>query len=430
MKQTFNPEYNALLNAQRGDFSIVTHVPALPNPSKTYKSVLCFLKSDACFYRCVLIDENWTWEKVTYGPIRQYVLGVNWITVEYVFDDEVNSIKAIIHELKRYGDYFADMEEGEHGVSLLTAVRKTNELIKYINRVCGVELPFVDEGCTLDPTTGDTCEELGSKLNMLIGVLNPHAGAKLEHEKLEARIEALEQQSEQTKTFRPITADERAAGPQQGIQYYTKEDETYTLCEDLEEFEDGVDYYVSNMTPGELAARLYALELTVAQHAQNFADLNVSIRDIRENLIPGLSDGLNTLIVRVDALETTTANIITKYIGWDKRGASDLTVMERIIAVENAVAGAGGDLTQLAQAVAENTTQISGIKTNITALIAAQQQKDAQQDQDRAAIVALNAKYTQAFAAISSITVSDDMSFEEVHDAVKTIVQAAAAVIA
>lgn len=430
MKQTFNPDYSSLLNQQRGDFSIVTHVPALPNPSITYKSIICYLKSDGCFYRCVCLDDVWTWEKVTYGPIRQYVLGVTWITVEYVFDDEVNAIKAIIHEMKRYGDYFSDMEEGDNGVSLLTAVRKVNEIIKYVNRVCGVELELVDEGCTLDPTTGDTCEELGTKLNLLIGVLNPHAGSRLEHEKLEARIEALEQSSGQRDTFRELTADEKAAGPQEGVQYYTKdENDEYTLVE-VDEFDDDTTYYVSNMTPGELAARLSLVENKVAGFGQNLTDLNVSIRNLRDITVAGLRADVNSLTERTDSLDRATANIISSYIGWNKRGSSDLSVMERIIAVENATTGSAAAFEAINQTLADHTTQLNGIKSNITALIATQKTRDEAQDAERQQLVAINAKYKTAFQTISSITTSNDMSFEELHDAVVAIVEAAAAVVA
>ena len=429
MKQTFNPDYSSLLNQQRGDFSIVTHVPALPNPSITYKSIICYLKSDGCFYRCVCLDDVWTWEKVTYGPIRQYVLGVTWITVEYVFDDEVNAIKAIIHEMKRYGDYFGDMDEGEHGVSLLTAVRKTNEIIKYVNRVCGVELELVDEGCTLDPTTGDTCEELGTKLNLLIGVLNPHAGSKLEHDKLEARIEALEQSSGQRDTFRELTADEKAAGPQDGVQYYIKnENDEYVLVE-VDEFDDDTTYYISNMLPGELAARLTLLEGRVSGFEQNLADINVSIRSIRETTV-GLRTDIDTLVGRADSLDTTTANIISNYIGWDKRGSSDLSVMERLIAVERATSGSDAAFEAINQALADHTTQINTIKSNITAIVTAQSERDEQQDTERRQLIALNTKYRTAFQTIASIATSNDMSFEELHDAVIAIVTAAAAVVA
>lgn len=430
MKQSFNPDYSSLLNQQRGDFSIVTHVPALPNPSNTYKSIICYLKTDGCFYRCVYLEDAWMWEKVTYGPLRQYVLGVTWITVEYVFDDCVNSLKAIIAEMKRYGDYFADMEEGEHGVSLLTAVRKTNEIIKYVNRVCGVELEYVDEGCVLDPTTGDTCEELGTKLNLLIGVLNPHAGAKLEHEKLEARIEALEQASGKLDTFRELTADERVAGPQDGVQYYTKDDSGEYVLAEVDAFEDGVTYYVSNMTPGELAARLTALENQVSGYAQNFADINVSLRNIRDTLIANLRTDVSNISANVDELTTTSANIITKYIGWDKRGSSDLTIMERLIAVENATGSTSEAFENINQTLADHTTQLNGIKSNITALIATQKSRDEAQDAERQQLVALNQKYQSAFQTISAIPISEDMSFSELHDAVVAIVNAAASVVA
>lgn len=431
MKTTFNPEYSALLNAQRGDFSIVSHVPVLPPASAAFQSTLCYLKNDGCFYRCRPVDGIWCWEKVTYGPLRQYILSVCWITVEYVFDDEVNTIKALIADFKRYGVYFEDMEEGSHGVSLLTAVRKTNEIITHVNRVCGVELELVNEGVELDSTTGDTCEELGTKLNRLISVVNPHAGAKLEHDKLANRITALEEAAGTRDSFRTLTADELAAGPQTGSVYFIKTDEgDYIEQSNITEFEVGTDYYISDMTPAELVIRLSKLEQAVAGYNQQFTDFNVTIRNITENVVPTLTNKVDGFDGRIGDVETATATIINTYIGWQRRGNDERSLIDRIIAVESAVKDSPVTLSELNEKIASLSTKHDTLVTKVNDMLTAQKTKDEAQDTERTALIATNNKYKTAFEAIAGIAVSDDMSFAELHDAVVAIVTAAKTVVA
>ena len=105
MSQIIDPSYNARMNNEKEKFGIVFHVPELPSPSSAYANTVAFLSTDGCFYECHIDGDNYVWEKQTFGPKRQFIISVTWIVPGadgYSFNDEVNTIRQIVTEMKRY----------------------------------------------------------------------------------------------------------------------------------------------------------------------------------------------------------------------------------------------------------------------------------------------------------------------------------------
>ncbi len=384
-----NPSYNELKNTNPGAFTQVVHVPELPKASGSYSTTVFYLQNDACFYRCRVIDGEWTWERVTYGTFRLYVLGVTWIPAPYTFNDEVNTIKAIISEMRRYGDSFEPMEEDETtGVTLVTAIRKANEIIKYVNRVCHSNVPFADEGTlSLTPgegTGGETCESFATILNLLIGVLNPHAGFRKEIEDIRSLIGATPSPGESTEV---------------------------TLVE------------------------FNLLKRAVAEITQWKAD-NQSADDNRTARITALEETVGTYSDKIGSYDAAIDTIIKQYIGWDKRGNNDTNLVERITSVETQLSQiSGGQATALealsrrvdanANSLALQEARVASAEQSVARFnerLDEEIDRSKERDEIHDAIVAKSAKIETAIKAIGQLTLGEDMNFDELKAVVANII--------
>lgn len=203
MSQIIDPSYNARMNTEKEKFGVVFHAPELPDPSSVYANYVCFLSTDGCFYECHLDGETYVWEKQTFGPKRQFIISVTWLVQGsdgYSFNDEVDTIKQIITEMKKYDSYFESLEAEyptleTSTMNLLEACSITDKLIDYVNKYCDANLSNIaidtDGMSTSDYVNppAATCEQLATYLNEVIGVLNPHAGFSV----LTKEVEALRQ---------------------------------------------------------------------------------------------------------------------------------------------------------------------------------------------------------------------------------------------
>lgn len=205
MSQIIDPSYNARMNNEKEKFGIVFHVPELPSPSSAYDNTVAFLSTDGCFYECHLDGDNYVWEKQTFGPKRQFIISVTWIVPGadgYSFNDEVNTIKQIVTEMKKYDSYFVDLENefptlSSGTMNLIEACSITDKLIDYVNKYCDADLTHVEID-TDSPSSSEyvdppaaTCEMLATYLNEVIGVLNPHAGFSVLVKEVEALRQAI-----------------------------------------------------------------------------------------------------------------------------------------------------------------------------------------------------------------------------------------------
>lgn len=203
MSQIIDPSYNARMNTEKEKFGVVFHAPELPAPSSVYANYVCFLSTDGCFYECHLDGETYVWEKQTFGPKRQFIISVTWLVQGsdgYSFNDEVNTIKQIVTEMKKYDSYFEALEAEyptleTSTMNLLEACSITDRLIDYVNKHCYANLSNIaidtDGMSTSDYVNppAATCEQLATYLNEVIGILNPHAGFSV----LTKEVEALRQ---------------------------------------------------------------------------------------------------------------------------------------------------------------------------------------------------------------------------------------------
>lgn len=200
MSQIIDPSYNARMNTEKEKFGVVFHAPELPAPSSVYANYVCFLSTDGCFYECHLDGETYVWEKQTFGPKRQFIISVTWLVQGsdgYSFNDEVDTIKQIVTEMKKYDSYFESLEAEyptleTSTMNLLEACSITDKLIDYVNKHCYANLSNIaidtDGMSTSDYVNppAATCEQLATYLNEVIGVLNPHAGFSVLTKEVEA----------------------------------------------------------------------------------------------------------------------------------------------------------------------------------------------------------------------------------------------------
>lgn len=219
MSQIIDPSYNARMNTEKEKFGVVFHAPELPAPSSVYANYVCFLSTDGCFYECHLDGEAYVWEKQTFGPKRQFIISVTWLVQGsdgYSFNDEVDTIKQIVTEMKKYDSYFESLEAEyptleTSTMNLLEACSITDKLIDYVNKNCYANLSNIvidtDGMSTSDYVNppSATCEQLATYLNEVIGILNPHAGFSV----LTKEVEALRQIiSGQTEEYTDLTEDQ------------------------------------------------------------------------------------------------------------------------------------------------------------------------------------------------------------------------------
>ena len=239
MSKIFNPALSKELNLHREEFDIVVRAPFLPPAGEEFSTKVVYHAPDACFYRCIELEGSWTWEKVTFGIHRQYVLSVSFVspskviynyalvdkeatpapedgvayfikageeyapagnitefdedvdyyTIEssidlYVFDDIVNCINDITTGLKRYGiTEFAKLED----TTMIDAVEMINALIKHVNYACGTSLVSIPADWE-DPDEQVAMEAIVGYLNPLVAAINPHAADKAELEEALKRV--------------------------------------------------------------------------------------------------------------------------------------------------------------------------------------------------------------------------------------------------
>ena len=211
MSQIIDPSYNARMNTEKEKFGVVFHAPELPAPSSVYANYVCFLSTDGCFYECHLDGEAYVWEKQTFGPKRQFIISVTWLVQGsdgYSFYDEVDTIKQIVTEMKKYDSYFESLAAEyptleTSTMNLLEACSITDKLIDYVNKNCYANLSNIaidtDGMSTSDYVNppSATCEQLATYLNEVIGILNPHAGFSVLTKEVEALRQIISGQTEE-----------------------------------------------------------------------------------------------------------------------------------------------------------------------------------------------------------------------------------------
>lgn len=430
MKQ-FNPSYNEVMNASKSEFTFVVRVPMLPPASAMYSTKVVLNKIDRCFYSCIEHDGKWIWEKITFGPTKTYILPVTWIPTPYVFDDEVNTIKELVKELRKRNVDIAELipADASIGVTLNEACAKTNEIITYVNWACAENLDLVPDGLTLDTTTypDATCEELAYYLNAVIGALNPHAGSRIEHKKLWDAIEEL--RAQQSGVTYVETED---ATPVEGKVYYIENDqgEKVLASEDgtLEEFEAGVTYFevkalddVSVDDFNELRNTVSVLGTRFSNHTADYDQYKVNVAGKFNNL-EGRIEALETWKTTVDSTLATHATkfetIIKNYIGWNTATDTETVIsrITRLFELYNSISGSAGGLA----------SRVGALETNLAAEVERATREDSKHDD----AVAKVAKYEEAFTQIAAIDIGEDPLLEDLENAFIQIKQIAAAAIA
>ena len=430
MKQ-FNPSYNEVMNASKSEFTFVVRVPMLPPASAMYSTKVVLNKVDRCFYNCIEHDGRWIWERITFGPTKTYVLPVTWIPTPYVFDDEVNTLKELVKELRKRNVDIAELVPADPsiGVTLNEACAKTNEVIKYVNWACAEDLELVPDGLTLDETTypDATCEELAYYLNKVIGVLNPHAGSRVEHKKLWDAIEELREQ-----TSGQTYVETEDATPVEGKVYYIENDqgEKVLASEDgtLTEFEAGVTYYeikkvddISVDDFNDLVGRVNVLTTKFNTHTAAFDQFKVDV-NLQFNNLSNRIDSLEAWKATVDTtLEGHTQRfetIVKNYIGWNTATDSETVIsrINRLFALYDSIAGDSGSLAG----------RVAALETNLAQEITRATREDETHDD----AVAKVAKYEEAFTQIAAIDIGEDPLLEDLENAFLSIKSIAAAAIA
>ena len=430
MKQ-FNPSYNEVMNASRREFTFVVRVPILPPASAMYSTKVVLNKIDRCFYNCIEHDGKWVWEKITFGPTKTYVLPVTWIPTPYVFDDEVNTIKELIKELRKRNVDISDLVPADEsiGVTLNEACAKVNEIIKYVNWACAENLDLVPDGLTLDTITypDATCEELAYYLNNVIGVLNPHAGSRIEHKKLWDAIEEL-----RTQTSGVTYVETEDVTPIEGKVYYIESDqgEKVLASEDgtLEEFESGVTYFeikaledVSVDDFNDLRNTVSVLGTKFSNHTADYDQYKVSVSGKFSNLESRVAD-LETWKTTVDStLELHNQKfetVVKNYIGWNTATDTETIIsrLNRLFALYNSISGESGGLA----------SRVSALETNLSAEVERATREDSKHDD----AVTKVTKYEEAFTKIAAIEIGEDPLLEDLENAFLKIKQIAAAAIA
>lgn len=429
MKQ-FNPSYNEVMNASKSEFTFVVRVPMLPPASAMYSTKVVLNKIDRCFYNCIEHDGKWIWEKITFGPTKTYILPVTWIPTPYVFDDEVNTIKELVKELRKRNVDIAELvpADASIGVTLNEACAKTNEIIKYVNWACAENLDLVPDGLTLDTVTypDATCEELAYYLNAVIGVLNPHAGSRIEHKRLWDAIEELRAQTSgqtyvETEDVTPVEGKVYYVENDQGEKVLASEDGTLTA------FEDGVVYYevkkVDDISVDDfnaLRSQVNLLSTRFSNHTAEYDQFKVNVNSRFNNLetrVAELESWKSTVDSALETHDERFETVIKNYIGWNTATDSETVIsrINRLFDLYNTISGSSGSLA----------SRLSALETNLNQEITRATREDEKHD-DAAVKVA---KYEEAFTQIAAVEIGDDPTLEDLENAFIEIKRIAAAAI-
>lgn len=430
MKQ-FNPSYNEVMNASKSEFTFVVRVPILPPASAMYSTKVVLNKVDRCFYNCIERDSKWAWEKITFGPTKTYVLPVTWIPTPYVFDDEVNTIKELIKELRKRNVDITELvpADASIGVTLNEACAKTNEIIRYVNWACAENLDLVPDGLTLDTITypDATCEELAYYLNAVIGVLNPHAGSRIEHKKLWDAIEEL-----RTQTSGQTYIETEDVAPVEDKVYYVENDqgEKVLASEDgtLAEFEDGIVYFevkkvddISVDDFNDLRNQVNLLDTRFSNHTAEYDQFKVNVSGRFNNLegrVSSLESWKQDVVAALAEHDTKFETVIKNYIGWNTTTGTETVIsrITRLFELYNSISGSAGGLA----------ARVGALETNLSAEIERATREDSEHDD----AVAKVAKYEEAFTQIAAIDIGEDPLLGDLEDAFLKIKQISAGVIA
>lgn len=430
MKQ-FNPSYNEVMNTSKSEFTFVVRVPILPPASSMYSTKVVLNKIDRCFYNCIENDGKWIWERITFGPTKTYVLPVTWIPTPYVFDDEVNTIKEVVRELRKRNVDITELvpADASIGVTLNEACAKTNEIIRYVNWACAENLDLVPDGLTLDTVTypDATCEELAYYLNAVIGVLNPHAGSRIEHKKLWDAIEELRVQ-----TFGQTYVETEDTTPAEGKVYYVENDqgEKVLASEDgtLTEFENGVIYFevkrvddISVDDFNDLRNQVNIFGTRLSNHAAEYDQFKVNVNGRFNNLegrVSGLESWKPDVVAALAAHDTRFETVIKNYIGWNIATDAETIVsrINRLFELYNSISGTSSSLE----------SRVAALETNLSQEITRATREDAAHND----AVAKVAKYEAAFTQIAEINIVDDPTIGDLENALNSIKTIAANAIA
>lgn len=427
MKQ-FNPSYNEVMNASKSEFTFVVRVPILPPASAMYSTKVVLNKIDRCFYNCIEHDGKWVWEKITFGPTKTYVLPVTWIPTPYVFDDEVNTIKELIKELRKRNVDIAELvpADASIGVTLNEACAKVNEIITYVNWACAENLDLVPDGLTLDTVTypNATCEELAYYLNNVIGVLNPHAGSRIEHKKLWDAIEEL-----RAHTSGVTYVETEDVTPIEGKVYYIENDqgEKVLASEDgtLKEFKAGVTYFeiktlddVSVDDFNELRNTVSVLGTKFNNHTADYDQYKVDVNGKFSNLegrVKSLETWKPEVVSTLEAHNQRFETVVKNYIGWNTATDTETVIsrLNRLFESYNSISNVAGGLE----------SKVGSLETNLNEEIKRATREDSKHDD----AVTKVTKYEEAFTQIAAIDIGDDPLLEDLENAFLRIKQIAAA---
>ena len=176
MSQIVDAGSGSTLNASNANcVTLVHHLPGLPAPSEKYSNSVCYDKRDTCFYRCKQNEGgSWSWEKVTTGFRRNFLIPVATLSTESTFSDIVKTINVVVGYLNDFYCYaFDPVNSNSYGSTEEAAVEKFNELVDFINHVCSTNLVKAD----LLSNNADTLNDIVPKMNEFIFVINPAAAA-------------------------------------------------------------------------------------------------------------------------------------------------------------------------------------------------------------------------------------------------------------
>ena len=460
MKDIINPAFNLALNQHREEFNVAVRVPMLPPPSEKYAHHLLHLITDACFYRCTVIDDKWTWEKVSYGIHRQYVLAISFVTPtlvvtdydlvdksvtptpsasikyfvekdgekvladadgyitsfvegtdyytianqirQYVFDDIVYTTNKIIAELSRYDVVFKRLENA----TMIEAIGAINEIIKHVNRVCVADLVAI-----------------------------PAVYDKVVYE-----------------------------APEEGRVYYTTEDgRSFVEVGELDAFEDGVVYYeasndATQATMEQLASYLNPLVAALNPHAEAEAKLADAVARVTAaaDQVEGAAsvESVNKVIADLQQYITDTGVIINNINAAiaDKANATDLAAaVQNVKALSTSLNYLTSQVTQLTADLATKASaaDLTNLTDSVSDLVAAQASMGSTIASMTAAITSAETSAAGAMAkantavatansnadaiaklmafveSVKALQTSDDMSATEIADVVRGIVAAA-----
>ena len=288
---------------------------------------------------------------------------------------------------------------------------------------------MVPDGLTLDTITypDATCEELAYYLNAVIGVLNPHAGSRIEHKKLWDAIEELRAQ-----TTGQTCIETEDATPVEGKVYYVENEqgEKVLASEDgtLTEFEDGVVYFevkkvddISVDDFNDLRNQVNLLGTRFSNHTAEYDQFKVNINGRFNNLegrVSSLESWKPDVVAALAEHDTKFETVIKNYIGWNTATDTETVIsrITRLFELYNSISGDAGGLA----------SRVGALETNLAAEIERATREDSKHD-DAAAKVA---KYEEAFTQIAAIDIGEDPLLGDLENALLQIKQIAAAAIA